>query len=86
MIESASAGEHLRVVIEQGMAQCRVSMSRPAALRRIPDALLFEGIPATDDGRSLAGFSLRLVRGLARIAGGDLAVSETSLALTVPRA
>ena len=86
IIESASAGEYLRVGIEQGPAQCRISISRPASLRSIPDALLFEGLPAAEEGRSLAGFSLRLVRGLARIAGGDLAVSETSLALVVPGA
>ncbi len=86
MIENASAGEHLRVGIEQGPEQCRLSISRPASLRNIPDELLFEGIPAAEGGGNLAGFSLRLVRGLARIAGGDLAVSATSLALVVPRA
>ena len=84
MIESASAAEHLRIAIEQGASQCRITIGRPASLRNVPDALLFEGIG--EDSGMFAGFSLRLVRGLAHIAGGDLAVTPTSLALVVPRA
>ena len=84
MIESASAAEHLRIAIEQGASQCRITIGRPASLRNVPDALLFEGIG--EDNGTFAGFSLRLVRGLAHIAGGDLVVTPTSLALVVPRA
>ena len=84
MIESASAGEHLRIAVEQGVAQCRIAIGRPASLRNVPDALLFEGIG--DDSGTFAGFSLRLVRGLAHIAGGNLVVTPTSLTLVVPRA
>jgi signal transduction histidine kinase len=84
MIESASAAEHLRIAIEQAASQCRITIGRPASLRSVPDALLFEGIG--EDNGAFAGFSLRLVRGLAHIAGGDLVVTPTSLALVVPRA
>ena len=84
MIESASAAEHLRIAIEQGATQCRITIGRPASLRNVPDALLFDGIG--EDNGTFAGFSLRLVRGLAHIAGGDLVVTPTSLALVVPRA
>jgi signal transduction histidine kinase len=90
LIDRASAGEHLRITADQSDAQCRLSISRPAALRNVPDRLVFEGVAAPADkpeasGLS-AGFSLRLVRGLARIAGGDLVSSPTSLALVFPRA
>jgi signal transduction histidine kinase len=84
MIEGADAGEHLRIWIEQSGGQCRVLISRPASLRSLPDALLFEGIEAREEFS--AGFTLRLVRGLARIAGGDLTASAASLALVVPHA
>jgi signal transduction histidine kinase len=86
MIEAADAGEHLRIWIEQSGGQCRVLISRPAPLRNLPDALLFEGIGGEEHGPIAAGFTLRLVRGLARIAGGDLAASPASLALGIPRA
>jgi hypothetical protein len=87
VLHGAGVGEHLRIWIGRSETDCRVAISRPAALRDLPDALLFEGIggPEADSGFS-AGFSLRLVRGLARIGGGDLVTSPTSLALTFPRA
>jgi signal transduction histidine kinase len=86
MIEAADAGEHLRIWIEQSGGHCRVLISRPAPLRNLPDALLFEGIGGEEHGPIAAGFTLRLVRGLARIAGGDLAASTASLALVIPHA
>jgi hypothetical protein len=87
MIEAATAGEHLRIWIEQSGGQCRVLISRPASMRDLPDGLLFEGVGAGDVASGLsAGFTLRLVRGLARIAGGDLSASTASLALVVPHA
>jgi hypothetical protein len=90
VIEGADAGEHLRISVERGESDCRVVMSRPVRLRNIPDQLLFEGIGGAGDGPDesgfSAGFSLRLVRGLARIGGGDLATSPTSLVLVFPRA
>jgi len=86
MIEAADTGEHLRIWIEQSGGQCRVLISRPAPLRNLSDALLFEGLGSDEHGPIAAGFTLRLVRGLARIAGGDLVASTASLALVVPHA
>jgi hypothetical protein len=88
MVEAAETGEHLRISLESSGGQCRILMSRPVSLREVPDALLFEGIGATDEAQSglSAGFTLRLVRGLARIACGDLIAVAGSLALIVPRA
>ena len=67
-----------------------VAISRPAALRDdLPDARLFAALPAEqlragngDFGRLL----LRLVRGLARIAGGDLVASRGRASLWPSRA
>lgn len=90
IIDQAVAGEVLKISIEQGEKDCRISISRPAAFRNLPDGLLFDGAVAADAGPEgggySAGFSLRLVRGLARIGGGDLVTSPTSFTLVFPRA
>ena len=85
VVGRAEAGERVRISLEQSSEQCRLSISRPAALRSLPDAQLFDAPDGAEEGL-LAGFSLRLVRGLARIAGGDLVTSRAGLTLTFPRA
>lgn len=90
VIEGAERGERLRLVAEQTAAQCRVSITRPAALRNIPEAQLFEaGPPFAEEQQSQAlsvGFALRLVRGLARIAGADLVLPAADFTLLLPPA
>lgn len=88
VIERADAGERLKISLEQNNEQCRISVSRPQALRSIPDAQLFDAAASEGPEKPglLAGFSLRLVRGLARIAGGDLAPTRAGLTLSFPRA
>jgi len=89
VINQAAPGEHLRISVEQGEGDCRIAISRPAAFLNLPDALLFDGAVSPDaaaTGGYSAGFSLRLVRGLARIGGGDLVATPTSLTLVFPRA
>jgi hypothetical protein len=80
LAERAEAGERLQVSAEQGSDGARISVSRPAALRIVPDAELF-GPKAGSDG----GFSLRLARGLARVAGANLVGSRSSIALLFRR-
>jgi hypothetical protein len=88
VIGQARAGEHLRLAVERSESSCRVSISRPTGLRDLPDPFLFDGV---SEGRGhsgtgfSAGFPLRLVRGLARIAGGDLTTSPAALILVFPR-
>ena len=88
IIDCADAGEHLRLSLEESGSSCRIVMSRPASLRNVQDKMLFEGLPGTGEGDASCspGFPLRLVRGLARMSGGDLVASPTSLSLVVPRA
>ena len=81
-IEAAKAGERLRLSVDQAGDQCRFSISRPASLRGIKDAQLFDPRQEGDG----SGSSLRLVRGLARIAGGDLLTSPAGFTLAFPRA
>jgi len=89
VVEHAQPGERLRVSLDQTPQQCRFSLSRPAALRGRSDAQLFGALPEGPElqgGAVLEGFSLRLVRGLARIAGADLVTSTAGLALVFPNA
>jgi signal transduction histidine kinase len=88
LVEHSESGERLRLSLEQTGDYCRFSISRPAALRSVGDEQLFDTRPVAA-GEDLAlgiGFALRLVRGLARIAGGDLVTSPAGITLLVPRA
>jgi signal transduction histidine kinase len=87
VIERAESGERLRVAAEQSAGSCRISVGKPAALQNLSDAQLFDAASAGTEGGILpAGFSLRLVRGLARIAGGELVTTAAEFILTFPRA
>jgi signal transduction histidine kinase len=84
VIERADRGERLRLSLDQAADQCSFSVSRPAALRSLSDAQLFD--PSFGESGAASAVSLRLVRGLARIAGGDLVTSRAGLTLVFPRA
>lgn len=88
MIEHASPGERLRLAAESSGETCRFAITRPAALRGLSDAQLFAPRPGASETGEIAalgiGFSLRLVRGLARIAGGDLIASPAGISLLLP--
>jgi phospho-acceptor domain-containing protein len=90
VVERAERGERLRFAVEQTAAHWRVSIARPAGLRNIPEAELLEsGTSFSDEREAQAlsiGFALRLVRGLARIAGADLALPAAEFVLLFPRA
>ena len=80
MIEQGEAGERLRLSVERARGHCRVSISRPAAVKGMTDAQLF------DLGGLRGSFSLPLVRGLANIAGADLVTSAAGISLLFPSA
>jgi signal transduction histidine kinase len=89
VIDRAAPGERLRLAVEQTPGQHRISISRPAALRNSAEAQLFDAAPplAREEGEQLSvSFALRLVRGLAQIAGADLALPAAEFALLFPRA
>ncbi len=90
MIEHAGPGERLRLAAESSGDSCRFAITRPAALRGLSDTQLFDPRPGNAEAGEMAalgiGFSLRLVRGLARIAGGDLLASPAGITLLLPLA
>ena len=73
LADRTEPGERLQVSAEGTVGGARISISRPSGLKGIADVELFEA----PRGEGLEeGFSLRLARGLARIAGGDLVSSR----------
>jgi len=83
LAEHAARDEGLRLSVDHANGNAGISLGRPAALRGLTDSELFD---AGWNGDATRGFSLRLVRGLARIAGGDLTAGRDNFALTFPRA
>jgi hypothetical protein len=79
IIDQAQAGERLRLWVDQARDHVRVAVTRPAALATLSEEQLLGG------GGVEQGFSLRLVRGLARIAGAELVAREDSFSLVLPR-
>ena len=82
IVALAQAGERLRLSVDQAGDHCRFSISRPAALRGVSDGRLFDPSQNAEGGSA----SLRLIRGLARIAGGDLLTSPAGFTLAFQRA
>ncbi|HKP33657.1 MAG TPA: histidine kinase dimerization/phospho-acceptor domain-containing protein, partial [Sphingomicrobium sp.] len=78
----ADQGERIQLAADAASGSARLTISRPRNLRGVPDSDLFDsGGGAGVEG----GFALRLVRGLARIAGGDLVGTRDAFALVFPR-
>jgi hypothetical protein len=82
VIDRAQKGERLRLAVDQTGGHCRLSISLPAELQELGDEGLFGG----GDDVLAAGFCLRLARGLARIAGGEITRINGSIALVLPSA
>ena len=81
VIERAGPNEHLRLTVERSSDGSRVSMTSPASLTGLGEEQLFGGEAGLEHG-----FPLRLVRGLARLAGADLGFGDGSISLLFPRA
>ena len=80
VIEQAQPREHLRLTVDRTGDWSRVSLTSPAALWDLSEEQLLGGSVGIE-----RGFSLRLVRGLARLAGADLRVRDGSISLLFPR-
>jgi hypothetical protein len=78
LVDSAVAREAFLVRLEAGQGQCLITSDLPGALNALSDQALF----AADNG---AAVWLRLLRGLVRIAGGDLTVADGRLILALPQ-
>jgi hypothetical protein len=84
LAECAQPGERLQLSLELTSESARLSISRPAALQGLSDPELFDPVIGRDGVQG--GFPLRLARGLARIAGGDLVSNRDAFSLAFPRA
>jgi signal transduction histidine kinase len=90
LVEAGTAGEMIHVDADEGRGQLSITASRPVSTAHLSEAQLFDpafSTGAEDEGSRLGlGFALRLVRGLARLAGGDLRLSPSDLTLILPLA
>lgn len=89
MLAAAGPGERLRVVPSVAGGEAMLTIDRPAVFAgRSAEALFALGDPDGAEGMPLlgAGFTLRLVRNLAREVGGALAIEPDRLTLRLPAA
>lgn len=88
LIDCSEPAEQLQLTASQSNECCTVSMGRPRALNEIPEEDLLNpafAVPRQRNSRLSLGFSLRLVRGIAQLAGGDLLVGRSKLTLRLAR-
>jgi signal transduction histidine kinase len=83
LADRAERAERLQLWVDSGSDGARISASRPAALRGLSDSDLFDA--GVQGDRPRGGFSLRLTRGLARIAGADVITTRDAISLIFPR-
>ncbi|HEY1143482.1 MAG TPA: histidine kinase dimerization/phospho-acceptor domain-containing protein [Sphingomicrobium sp.] len=84
VIEAAESKERIAVTIDCDVGQCLLSVNRPKAMHALSDAQLFGREEGATNALS-SGFSLKLARGIAQTAGGDLRASGDRLSLVLPR-
>jgi hypothetical protein len=87
LLSATAPGEHLTVRAHGGRGQCGVAISRPrSTILATRDDLLDPEFTIGDSDRALLGlgFSLRLVNGLAELAGGTLDIGDDNLTLFLP--
>jgi len=90
VIDAAAAGEMVGVEVKEARGRLMISATRPAATAQLSDEIMLDPSFVTEaegEGSRLGlGFALRLVRGLVRLAGGELRLAPTELALSIPLA
>jgi hypothetical protein len=84
VIDVAEPKERVAVTIDCDVGQCLLSVNRPKAMHAMSDAQLFGREEGTTSILA-SGFSLKLARGIAQTAGGDLRATGDRLALVLPR-
>ena len=84
LIDVAAPRERLVIAVDCDVGQCLVTLNRPQALRGLSDAQLFGRSEDSPDVLATS-FSLKLARGIAQTAGGDLRVTGEKLALVLAR-
>ena len=88
VLSATSPGEHLALRIHRGGGRCGFSLNRPrATILATREDLLDPEFTIGDADRALLGlgFSLRLVNGLAELAGGALEIGDDHFTIFVPQ-
>jgi signal transduction histidine kinase len=90
-----AADEIFRIAVTRRGAMCLLTIARPHALAGVSESKLVDpsfnpvlhAFAGKDDEHGVGlGFALRLVRGLAKVAGGRLAIDEHRITLELPAA
>jgi signal transduction histidine kinase len=88
VIESAATGEMIRIDTGEGRGKLSISVTRPASTAQLGESQLLDpAYTAAGDGEGARlglSFALRMVRGLARLAGGDLRLNQAEMTLILP--
>ena len=89
VVEEAPDGQQVDVDVREARKQLTISVTRPLSTRHLNDEQVMD--PSFQAGAEPAsrlglGFALRLVRGLARLAGGDLKLTAAEFQLVLPAA
>ncbi len=83
LCDLAERGERFQLSADTALDGARITVSGPTASRAAGEGARFDSRLRSEEP---GAFSLRLVRGLARIAGGDLVSNRDTFALVFPRA
>ncbi|HZB68850.1 MAG TPA: histidine kinase dimerization/phospho-acceptor domain-containing protein, partial [Sphingomicrobium sp.] len=88
-VDSAPDGQQVEVDVRDAKRVLTIAVTRPASTRQLSDEQMMDPsfqAEGPDSARLGLGFALRLVRGLARLAGGDLKLGVADFQLTLPGA
>jgi hypothetical protein len=95
LCELVGADEIFRIAVTRRGAMCLMTIARPHSLSGVPEVQMVDPAFSPALGAAAAGgepngvglgFALRLVRGLAKVAGGGLAIEEHRITLELPAA
>jgi signal transduction histidine kinase len=88
-VDAAPDGQQVDVDVRETKKRLTVSITRPVSTRHLSDEQMMDPSFQSEEaaGSKLGlGFALRLVRGLARLAAGDLKLTPSEFQLTLPAA
>ncbi len=87
-VDAAPDGQQVEVDVREKGKRLTISITRPVSTRHLSDEQMLDPSFQSEgeDSRLGLGFALRLVRGLARLAGGDLKLTATEFQLVLPAA
>jgi signal transduction histidine kinase len=89
-VESAEHGQQVDVDVRERKKILAIMVSRPASTRHLTDAQIMDPAFQVESSEGVSplglGFGLRLVRGLAQLAGGSLRLTPDQFELILPAA